>query len=92
MQQRFTQRDPAASWWFGAPLFGVLFGMVANRFFPEFVRSAAIAVYRVSGNGPDPVSVSAEATRFLAPLIGIVLAVALLGGWRLVRRFTLPHA
>ena len=92
MPQQFTQGGPAASWWFGAPLFGVLFGFVANRFFPEFVRSAAVAIYRVSGNGPDPVTIEPDATRFLAALIGMVLAVALLGAWRLIRLFTPRHA
>lgn len=92
MPQQFSQRGPAVSWWFGAPLFGVLFGFVANGFFPEFVQSAAVAIYRMSGNGPEPVTIGPDATRFLAPLIGMVLAVVVLGAWQLIRRLTPRHA
>jgi hypothetical protein len=92
MQQQFTRRGSATSWWFGAPLFGVLFGFAANRFFPDFVRSAAVAIYRISGNSADPVPIGPDATRFLAPLIGMILAVVLLGAWRLIRLFSPRHA
>jgi hypothetical protein len=92
MPQQFTQRKTAPGWWFGAPLFGVLFGMVANRFFPDFVRSAAVAIYRVSGSDADPATIGPEATRFLAPLVGMLLAAAVLAAWRLIRLFAPRHA
>ena len=86
--ERFKSSSGAPSWWFGAPLFGVLFGFVANRFFPEFVQSVAVLIYRVSGNGPALGTISLEATRFLAPLVGMVLAVIVLGTWHVVRNVT----
>jgi hypothetical protein len=64
-------------------LFGVLFGMVANRFFPDFVASASMLIYRASGNDPIPAALSPTATHVLAPLVGTVMAVAVLACWRL---------
>jgi hypothetical protein len=63
-------------------LFGVLFGMVANRFFPDFVGSASMLIYRASGNDPILAALSPTATHVLAPLVGIVMAVAVLASWR----------
>jgi hypothetical protein len=81
------------NWWFGAPLFGVLIGFVANRFAPEFVESSAALIYRLSGNGQVSAAISSDTRRFLAPLVGMVLAVLVLAAWRLVkstRRKTVP--
>ncbi len=85
---KVTASAAAPGWWLGAPLFGVLFGFVANRFFPEFVQKAAGVVYWLSGNGQPSAPASPDVTRFLAPLVGIVLAVLVLGAWRLVRQLT----
>jgi hypothetical protein len=92
MPDRFAGQASAPGWWLGAPLFGVVFGLVANRLFPEFVQSAAGLIYRVSGNGVAPSQISADATRFLAPLVGMVLAVIGLAAWRLVRYAMRPRA
>ena len=86
---KFNATEGAPGWWFGAPLFGVLFGFIADRFFPEFVQKAAGVVYWLSGNGQPSAPPSPDVTRFLAPLIGIVLAVLVLGAWRLARHLTL---
>lgn len=51
---RFKGQSSAPSWWLGAPLFGVLFGFAANRFFLEFVESSAVLIYRLSGEGQPP--------------------------------------
>ncbi|HZM61715.1 MAG TPA: hypothetical protein VFB85_18015 [Vicinamibacterales bacterium] len=80
---RLRAHSSAPSWWFGAPLFGVLFGFVANQYFPDFVASASMLIYRASGNDPVAAAPSPATTRVLAPLVGTVLAVAVLGCWRL---------
>jgi uncharacterized membrane protein YccC len=85
---RFTGQSGTPSWWLGAPLIGVLFGFVANRFFPGFVESIAALIYRLSGNGPPPAALAPDATRFLAPLIGMLLAVVALAAVQLVKRLT----
>jgi uncharacterized membrane protein YccC len=72
------------NWWFGAPLFGVLFGFVANRFAPEFVDSSAALIFRLSGNGHAS-AISSDTRRLLAPLVGMVLAVLVLAAWQLVK-------
>jgi len=74
------------SWWFGTPLIGILFGYVANAFFPEFVKSSAALVYRLSGNGQPATALTPDAARFLAPLVGMLLAVLALAGVQLVKR------
>ncbi|HKE83676.1 MAG TPA: hypothetical protein VKB50_07980, partial [Vicinamibacterales bacterium] len=61
--ERFKARPDAPSWWFGAPLIGVAFGFVANRFFPEFVAWSATIIYQISGNGPAPAAVAPDVTR-----------------------------
>jgi hypothetical protein len=72
------------SWWFGAPLLGLLIGFVTNRFVPDFVESSAALIYRLSGNGPASAAISSDTRRFLAPLVGMVIAVLVLAAWRLV--------
>jgi ABC-type dipeptide/oligopeptide/nickel transport system permease component len=83
---RFKGQSGAPSWWFGAPLLGVLFGFVANRFFPGFVESSATLIYRVSGSGQPPLTLTPDTTRFLAPLVGMLLAVMALGAMQLAKR------
>ena len=73
------------SWWFGAPLFGVLIGFVANRFAPEFVESSAALIYRLSGNGQASAAIPPDTRRVLAALVGMVIAVLVLAAWRLVK-------
>jgi hypothetical protein len=92
VQDRFKGQASAPGWWLGAPFFGVVFGVVANRFFPEFVQATAALIYRASGNGAAPAASSPETTRFLAPLVGMVLAVIALGVWRFIRLVTSAHA
>jgi hypothetical protein len=91
MVDRFAGQASAPGWWLGAPLLGVVFGFVANRLFPEFIRSAAGVVYRLSGNGTALSEISADSTRFLAPLVGMVLAVVGLAAWRVVRSAMRPR-
>ena len=67
-------------------MFGVVFGFVANRLFPEFVGWSAALIYGMSGNGPTPDALSADVTRFLAPFVGMVLAVLVLASVRLAKR------
>jgi hypothetical protein len=88
----FQGRGSPPHWWFGAPLLGVLFGFVSNALFPEFVQSAAAVIYRVSGNGSAAAPLSPDAVRFLAPLVGMLLAVVGLGAWRVVRLATRSRA
>lgn len=83
---RFHGRSSTPRWWLGAPLFGVLFGFVANRFFPEFVELSATLIYRLSGNGQPPAALAPDAVRFLAPLVGMLLAVIALAAVQLIRR------
>ena len=78
----------ALGWWYGAPLIGVLFGFVANRFFPDVVVSSAALIYRLSGNGEPPAAVAPDSARFLAPLVGTLLAVLALAAVGLVKRLT----
>lgn len=84
---RFKGQSSVPSWWLGAPLFGILFGFVANRFFPGSVETIAALIYRLSGNGPPPAALAPEATRFLAPLVGMLLAVAALAVVQLVKHW-----
>ena len=83
---RFKGQSSAPSWWLGAPLIGVLFGFVANRFFPGFVESSATLIYRLSGNGQPPAALAPDAARFLAPLVGMLLAVLALAAVQLAKR------
>lgn len=89
MPDQFTSGVP--QWWFGAPLLGVLFGMVANRFFPRVVESLAILIYRGSGNDSGSLAISPETTRFLAPLVGMLVAVSALAAWRLLTLIRRPQ-
>jgi hypothetical protein len=88
---RFKGQSGAPRWWFGAPLIGVLFGFVANGFFPNFVESSAGLIYRLSGNGQPPVTLGPDTTRFLAPLVGMLLAVLALGALQLAKRLRRMH-
>ena len=83
---RFKGQSSAPSWWLGAPLIGILFGFVANRFFPGFVESSATLVSRLSGNGQPPAALAPDTTRFLAPLVGMLLAVLALPTVQLIRQ------
>ena len=83
---RFKGQSSAPSWWLGAPLIGVLFGFVGNKFFPGFVESSATLIYRLSGNGQPPAALAPDAARFLAPLVGMLLAVLVLATVQLIRR------
>jgi hypothetical protein len=85
---RFREQRGAPSWWLGAPLFGVLFGFVANSFFPGFVEWSAAVIYRLSGNGQPPAVLGADTARFLAPLVGMMLAVMALAAVQLAKRLT----
>jgi hypothetical protein len=85
---RFSEQRGAPSWWLGAPLIGVLFGFVANRFFPSFVESNAALIYRLSGNGQPPAALGPDAAQFVAPLVGMVLAVMVLAAVQLAKRLT----
>jgi hypothetical protein len=85
---RFKWQSSAPSWWLGAPLMGVFFGFIANRFFPGFVESSAALIYRISGNGVPPATLAPDAARFLAPLVGMLLAVLALAAVQLVKRLT----
>jgi hypothetical protein len=85
---RFKEQRGAPSWWLGAPLIGVLFGFVANRFFPGFVESSAALIYRLSGNGQPPAALGPDAARYVAPLVGMVLAVMALAAVQLAKRLT----
>ena len=81
----------APGWWYGAPLIGVLFGFVANGFFPDVVASSAALIYRLSGNGQPPAAVEPASARLLAPLVGTLLAVLALAAVALVKRLTRIH-
>ena len=83
---KFKGQSSAPSWWLGAPLIGVLVGLVANRFFPGFVESSAALIYRLSGNGQPPPALAPDTTRFLAPLVGMLLVVLALAAVQLVKR------
>jgi hypothetical protein len=85
---RFKGQSSAPSWWLGAPLIGVLFGFIANRFFPGFVESSAALIYRLSGNGLPPATLAPDAARFLAPFVGMLLAVLALAAVQLLKRLT----
>jgi len=58
--------------------------MIANRFFPRVVESLAISIYHSSGNDSGSFAISPETTRFLAPLVGMLVAVSALAAWRLL--------
>ena len=85
---RFKGNAAVPNWWLGAPLIGVLFGFVANRFFPDFVASSAALIYRLSGNSQPPAPIEPDSARFLAPLVGTLLAVLALAAVELVKRLT----
>jgi len=63
-------------------------GFAANGFFPDFVESSAAIIYRLSGNGRPSAALTPDAARFLAPLVGMLLAVLALAAVQLVKLVT----